>query len=335
MSKIKVVLIGIGHDHAWPVYDSVLKQKDCFEVVGFAIPECEESRFSGSISRYLGVIPKMTVEEALNTKGLDAAIIETEEENLTKYAIMALRKGLNVHMDKPGSASLEQFCEMVKLAKEKKKALHLGYMYRYNPVLMKLFEDVKNGEFGDIYSVEAQMSCYHTAEKRAWMSKFPGGMMFYLGCHMIDLVYKLQGEPHEIIPLNSKSGIDGVDAFDFGMVAYKYKNGVSFVKTCAAEPGGFMRRQLVICGSKKTAVLCPIEVLDEGGLQHTDYSIVSAEDSVSKGWFFDAGIISSEKFNRYDDMMRNFSDVASGEKQNEYSYDYELNLFRMLIKSVS
>lgn len=42
MQKIKVVQIGIGHDHGLLVFKSIMKQTDIFEVVGFAVPPVEE-----------------------------------------------------------------------------------------------------------------------------------------------------------------------------------------------------------------------------------------------------------------------------------------------------
>ena len=42
------------------------------------------------------------------------------------------------------------------------------------------------------------MSCDHPLEKRKWLSSFQGGMSFFLGCHLTDLIYTLQGTPEEV-----------------------------------------------------------------------------------------------------------------------------------------
>ncbi|MBR2223082.1 MAG: hypothetical protein IJ973_02040, partial [Christensenellaceae bacterium] len=109
---------------------------------------------------------------------------------------------------------------------------------------------VGEGRLGKIISVEAQMNCKHARGVREWLECFPGGMLFFLGCHLVDLIYQIQGEPKEIIPLSCSSGIDGLSTRDFGMAVFVYENGVSFAKTCDNERGGFLRRQLVICGEK-------------------------------------------------------------------------------------
>ena len=80
-------------------------------------------------------------------------------------------------MDKPGGTELCDYEKLIDLVKSKKLQFHTGYMYRYNPELIKLKESIKRGEIGEVFSVEAQMSPIFpsTTEKRQWLSKFKGG----------------------------------------------------------------------------------------------------------------------------------------------------------------
>ena len=199
-------------------------------------------------------------------------------------------------------------------------------MYRFNPKIQEALAKVKSGELGEIYSVEAHMDCKQPTEVRQWLQNFPGGMLFFLGCHLIDLIYQIQGEPEEIIPLNCSAGYDGVTANDYGMVVFKYKNGVSFAKTCANENGGFLRRQLVICGTKGTIEIKPLEILVEGGL----YTVMNEADSAE--WHKEWDTSKSEVHDRYNDMMHNFAEMVRG-KENPYSYDYELGLYKFILRS--
>ena len=41
----------------------------------------------------------------------------------------------------------------------------------------------------------------------------------------------------------------------------------------------------------------------------------------------------SEHFNRFDDMLYHFAMVARGEIENEYTYDYELGLYKLILRS--
>lgn len=42
--------------------------------------------------------------------------------------------------------------------------------------------------------------------------------------------------------------------------------------------------------------------------------------------------IRSRFFGRYDDMMTSFAAMVRGEKENPYTYDYELALYRTILK---
>lgn len=336
MEKLKVVQIGVCHDHGTSVLNSILKQTDFFDVMGFAVTEgelanekelCEEI-----ISEYRDKrgLKLYTVEEALRIDGLQAVTIETREEYLNKYAISAANLGLHIYMDKPGGWGAKEFEELVSIVRKNGLALFIGYMYRFNPKVIEAMEKIKSGAIGDVYCVEAHMDCEHTAKKRQDLAKLPGGMMFFLGCHLIDLIYRIQGEPVEIIPMNCSTGYDGVTALDYGMVVFKYPHGISFAKTCANECGGFIRRQLVICGTKGSIEIKPFEVLtDERDCLYTKMR----ETYRDEGWNSFGKQTKSDYFNRFDTMLTSFADVAMGRKENPYSYDYELGLFKLLLKS--
>jgi predicted dehydrogenase len=332
MRKIKVAQIGVQHDHANVTYRSITHLSDVFEVVGIAVEPDEDSRpnpvaVNGIKDKLYDGHNLMTVEEIFNIPDLDAVIIETNEISSVKYAIMAAERGIAVHLDKPGGIKLADFERLVETVKKNNVPFHLGYMYRYNPAVIQAHKVVNSGEIGEIISVEAQMNCHHNAEKRQWLSSFPGGMMFFLGCHLIDLIYQIQGEPDEVIPLSTSTGIDGLDSEDLGMAVFKYKDGVSFAKACDDERGGYSRRQLVICGEKGTIEIRPLEMVYKNSGQYT----VSREN-YSDSWLEPWEESQSEVFDRYDGMMRNFAEMVRG-KENPYGYDYELNLYKLVLRA--
>lgn len=337
MQKIKIAQIGVGHDHASFIFESLLKQSDFFEVVGYCVCEDEETMYRLHKERLYSRSVEMTLEELLNYPGLQAVTVECNEEYLTKYAKMAVDHQLSVHMDKPGSENHEKFEDMLLEAQEKGLEFHLGYMYRYNPAVQRTMEMIKKGTLGQIYSVEAQMNCLHNPEKRQWLGRFQGGMMFYLGCHLIDLIVQIQGIPKKIVPYNKCTGYDGVTAKDFGMAVLEYDQGVSFAKTSAVEPGGFVRRQLVICGEKGTIEINPLERYirhsENGRDMVTVMREMYQEEAVQNGWNYSFDERTYEPFNRYDDMMRAFADMVRGEKKNPYTTEYEILLHKLLLQA--
>ena len=341
MRKIKVIQVGTLHDHAIFTFRSLMRNTDCFEVLGLCIPdEDERARLESNEAKaeYLQV-PILSLEEALNFEGLEAVAVESAETSATKYAQMFADKGVAIHLDKPGTADYDSFSKLVETLRAKNLCFHLGYMYRYNPMVKKALEMAKEGKFGDIYSVEAHMSVRHEASKHKWLERFEGGMMYFLGCHLAELVVRFMGEPKKVTPFNRPTLQNGFECDDLGFAVLEYDNGVSFVKSCAAEFNGFARRQLVICGTKATMLINPLEEhkpekhfgeqREEARAIYTDYEVESSQ----KGNWYDSHIdMEPVQFPRYDEMMREFASIISGDMENPNSYDYELMVFKTVLR---
>ena len=326
MSKIRIAQIGTSiNSHGNFIWSSLVKQSDVFEVVGYALPENEREKFPTAMKYFEG-FREMTVDEILSDETITAVSIETEEIYLTKYALMAAKAGKHIHMEKPGGQCLSDFEQLIETVRKNGTVFHTGYMYRYNPLIVELLDQIKKGELGEIISVDAEMSCTHKKEIRDWLSNMKGGMTFFLGCHLIDMIYRIQGKPLNIVPLTRSTGLDGVTSEDFGFTAFEYKNGVSTAKTTDVQKGGFARRHLVVVGSKKTVEIRPLEMF-YGDLQfatRTDYYGISWGD---RGLARDC-----QPFDRYDNMMLSFAKMVRGEMQNPYTLDYELELYKLVLE---
>lgn len=333
--KIKIAQIGMMHDHATACLSSLMKQSDIFDLCGVCpITEKGKKRLSDFLGQKENAPSVLSLDELFSIEGLEAVCIETEEELATEYAQECADRGLAIYVDKPGSASPYAFRKLIETVKEKELAFQMGYMYRFNPMYLKALALKEAGELGEIFSVEAHMSVHHDAEKRQWLAKHKGGMMYFLGCHDIDLVYRLMGAPLEVIPLNASTGQDGVKSEDFGFCVFRYPNGSAFVKTCAAEYNGFDRRQLVITGTKGTMEIRPIEKheIDPKDSMCSEGHLTTEKHEKNK-WMKDGEDITSDSFHRYDAMMAHFARQVRGERDNVYTPDYEWEVFKLVMRA--
>lgn len=327
MRKIKIAQIGTStNSHGNDIFNCMKRQKDLFEIAGYVFPENEREKYPERMADFNGYTA-LTLDEILNNPEIEAVTVETEECYLTEYALKAAKAGKHIHMEKPGSACLADFEELINTVKKNGSVFHTGYMYRYNPYVIELMEKIKNGELGEIISVEAQMNCAHDKNLRNWLGKYKGGSLFFLGCHLIDLIFRIKGTPDNIIPLSRSTGLDGNSSEDFGMAVFEYKNGVSLAKVNSNEIGGFARRQLVVSGTKGTVELKPIEMFAPGG-QFTTKTEYRLADWGNGGETEDSAV-----YDRYDTMMSSFAEMVRGEKQNPYTYDYELELYKTILKA--
>ena len=69
MQKIKVVQIGVGHDHAYGVVQALLHRTDIFDFIGYVVVDGEESIYE-QLKHYYVNAKRITLEQAFATEGL-------------------------------------------------------------------------------------------------------------------------------------------------------------------------------------------------------------------------------------------------------------------------
>ena len=110
--KIRVGQIGIGHNHGAAKFAAFQKFPELFEIVGVAEEDEIWWAMRGDYPEYQAV-PRMSVLELLEQ--CDAVLIESAVPDLTHYAQLCVDAGKHIHMDKPGSGTLEEFGRMLKM----------------------------------------------------------------------------------------------------------------------------------------------------------------------------------------------------------------------------
>lgn len=327
MKPIKVVMVGNGHDHSAANFRAMKNHPETFEIVGVCdlIPGKNEETYMGA--------KRFTLEEALALPDLDAVVIESGKDSEVYYGQKFAAKGIPIFLDKPGSSNVEEYNKLLDIVEEKKLPFGLGYVYRFNPMVKNALELKNSGELGEVYSVEAHMSVYHDENKRRWLKTFKGGMMFYLGCHLVDAACMFLGFPEQVIPLSTSTGNDGIDSEDFGCAILKYDNGSAYIRTCASEVNGFGRRGITVAGTRGTVQIYPTE-------QHisscdTDLDLISkARITLLKEhpnqWGFGGTEYTSDPFNRYAPMLLQFAAQVRGEEGYVMPLCYERKLMKTL-----
>ena len=322
MKRLKVGQIGIGHNHGSEKMKAARKFPELFDVIGYAEENGRWIEKRWNFKAYAG-LPRLSVEEVIERS--DAVIVESDVWDLTKYAKMCVDAGKHIHMDKPASGTLEEYKYVLDTAKEKNLVVQLGYMYRYNPAVLKCFEHVKNGDLGEIYSINAEMSTFHNPEYKKWLTNFGGGIMYILGSHLVDLIVYLLGEPKKISSFLKHTELDGIDFEDNNLAVLEYDKALARIFVSSVEVNGFGRRQFVVSGSKGTVNICPLErpitmTFSDTGIADKTYEdrklIIPFEDHTADG--------------RYDEMMRDFYNYIMGTKQNPFTYEHDYLVQKVL-----
>ncbi|MBE6689866.1 MAG: Gfo/Idh/MocA family oxidoreductase [Ruminococcaceae bacterium] len=326
MKKIKLGQIGIGHNHGEPKMRAARKFPELFEIVGYAEENPHWIEKRQELRGYEG-LQRMSVEEVIERS--DAILVESDVWDLTKYAQMCIDAGKHIHMDKPASGTLEEYKHLLDTAEAKDLVVQLGYMYRYNPAVLKCLEHIKNGDLGEIHSINAEMSTFHPVKFKKWLTNFGGGVMYILGSHLVDLIVYMMGEPKKITAFLQHTGMDGVDFEDNNLAVLEYDRVLCRIFVSSVEVNGHGRRQLVVAGSKGTVNICPLEKPIR--MTYSDTSIVKGP---WEGAHIEVPVEDNTAHGRYDDMMRDFYDYIMGNKQNPFTYEHDYLVQKVLSEIV-
>lgn len=316
--KIRIGQIGVSHGHANKI--GVYRQSDEYEVVGIVEPD-ENLRQRASDQAAFRDLPWMSLEQLLNQSALDAVLIETTPRDSLAAAEACILAGKHVHLDKPAGESLSHFERLLDRAKADRLLVQMGYMYRYNPGVTLLHQCLQEGWLGDVFEVHAVMSKVLPPADRILLSVYPGGMMFELGCHLIDLIVGMLGEPQKVNPFVQHVSQNS-DALQDNMLAVlEYPRALASVKSSAQEVDGFARRHLVVCGTRGTLRIQPLD----NPTVHLTLSEVHAP--YRKGY----QEIELPQYSRYVADAAMMAAVIRGERQPDYSYDHDLAVQRTVL----
>ena len=207
--RIKIGQIGVGHAHATKL--AVFRESPDYEVVGIVEPD-KELRERAKEQPAFRDGPWMTEEQLLNVPGLAAVMVETRVRDLLPTAQRCIGAGKHIGLDKPAGDSLPQYKKLLDEAAKKKLLVQMGYMYRYSPAVLILRQFLRDGWLGDVFEVHTVMSKVVGDAERKNLAQFPGGIMFELGCHVIDLVIGVLGKPEQVhaFPRHSGKQNDGL-----------------------------------------------------------------------------------------------------------------------------
>lgn len=322
MPKIKIAQIGTAHGHAAGKME-VYRKSDDFEVVGIAEPN-DKLRAAAERQPAFKGVPWLSVEQLLSTPGLQAVAIETEPRDLLKYAEMSVDAGKHVHLDKPAGESLMQFRRILDTAARSHLCLQMGYMYRYNPAVMLMKDLLRKGYLGEPFEVHCVMSKVVDPINRQRHGEYVGGMMFELGCHLIDIVVDVLGTPESVASFHQHAGPQQDPLEDNMLAVLSYPKALATVKSSGLEVDGGSRRHFVVCGTEGTVHIEPLDA------PKTVRLTLSKERGIYRKGHQEVAVPSYE---RYAGDAADFAKVIRGEKMFDWSPMHDLAVQETVLKA--
>lgn len=318
--RIKVGQIGVKHAHASKL--EAYRRSPDYEVVGIVEPD-KRARTSAERQRVFKDLKWMTREQLLNAPGLDAVLVETEVRDLLDNAEACIDAGKHIHLDKPAGESFPHFKRVRDKAAKQNLILQMGYMFRYNPGVILLRDLLSKGWLGEIFEVHAVMSKVVSPESRLGLARYPGGIMFELGGHVMDLVIGILGKPDKVTGHNRHSSSIDDRLLDNMLAVLDYPKATATVRSSSIEVEGVLRRHLTVCGTEGTLHIQP---LDEPAAR---LALSKPRDAFKAGY----QDIKLPKYVRYVDDAADMAQVIRGEKKFAFSLEHDLTVQSVLLQA--
>ena len=166
------------------------------------------------------------INDLINDHDIDIVNICTPTITHFEIAKTTLSNGISTLVEKPLTYSSSQGEELVNLARDNKAALTVGFVERFNPIIINIKENLQKQTFGDPLLIEFQ-------RENRWAGVTKDiGVILDSSVHEIDGARWLFNEEPNIVfartgsVLNSKStGFVGTDYEDFATIILGFKNG--------------------------------------------------------------------------------------------------------------
>lgn len=131
MNKIKVGVIGTGH--LGKIHTKLFNEVDTAEFVG--VYDIDESKAEAVAKEFNTKVFKNIEELLSQINGVSIVATTSAHYELVKKAF---EQNVNVLVEKPITATIEEAEEIVKIADDKKLILQVGHIERFNPALLSL-----------------------------------------------------------------------------------------------------------------------------------------------------------------------------------------------------
>lgn len=137
----------------------------------------------------------------LNDPEVNAVYIATPPSSHTTYAIMAMKCGKPVYVEKPLAATYEECLRVNRVSRETGVPCFVAYYRRYLPYFLKVRELIESGQIGKVVGVQIRFAVPprdldYNRTQLPWRVQrdIAGGGYFYdLAPHQLDLLQELFG----------------------------------------------------------------------------------------------------------------------------------------------
>ena len=245
MVGIGIVGTGYWGKNHLTIYKSLLLEK---KIDYLKICDIDEERVK-EFSELNSIDYTTNIKEVLNDNKITAVVIVTPSSTHYELSKQSLKSGRDVFVEKPITLQSDNAMKLIDLAKQKRKILMVGHLFRYHPVVKDIKKRIETGEFGKIQMILTFRLALGVPRKDM-------GVILALAVHDLDLTCYLlnKSEPESILVDNGKFNQEEV--IEMTNISLNFDNNTKgYIMGSWNIPVYGKRRELLIIGSEKSALV--------------------------------------------------------------------------------
>lgn len=207
--NVGVIGLSMGKAHAWGVKKH---EGACL----YAVCDIDEKK-AQEVARELEVSRVFTdYKEMIADSALDAVIIASPDQDHREMVINTLEAGKHILCEKPLALTREDCEAVVEAVKKSDCKFMVGQICRYTPGFRQAKEIIDAGAIGELTFVESEYA-HDYAEMYArgtWRSDPARNGVVGGGCHAVDLLRWIAGDPQEVMAYSTHKTFEGVTPYD-------------------------------------------------------------------------------------------------------------------------
>lgn len=195
-TALRVAFLGVTHPHAVAWADAAHAHERTAIVVAHDVDAAAAATFG----RRYGAGTATDVGTAL--VGADVVVVDGRNDEAPGYAAAAVAAGVPVFVEKTGARTAEELAAVARAAAAAGVVTQMGYFMRYSDSVVRVAAALREGVLGDVHLARFHAAIPHQAwtSMRHWFADATNVVTPFMeaGCHLVDVVRHLLGEPHEI-----------------------------------------------------------------------------------------------------------------------------------------
>ncbi len=221
-----------------------------------AICDCNEENLRFAGERYGIPEEKRFTDymDIVNNDDINVATVAIPDQQHKKVSCDLLRAGKHVLCEKPLALTREDIEEIVRVADESDAKFMVGQICRFTPAFEKAKEIIESGTIGELYFIESEYAHDYMKLCDDWRADPNRHGVIGGGCHAVDLIRWLAGNPVEVFAYGTHKLLPMVSYDDATVAVMKFGDnlmGKVFVSTgCKRD----YTMRTVIYGTKGTII---------------------------------------------------------------------------------